>query len=528
MPFWEWSKTAASNATADPTINWAEGQSPSSVNDSARAMMARTAEWRDDISGTLTMGGTSTAYTVTTNEGLQAQPQDGQRLSVRAAAVNGIAATLTADGGNTYPFQNVAGTALTAGLMQSGGVYDISFSLAAGAWLIVGYLGFAFGNVNGPAVSVAGDVAIFADTTGRTLSDGGALGPLALQQSVLAANLAPGAAPGPFIAAQSADNLHLSNDGTNATRDVDISAGRVRNDADTTNLQLAGTMVKRLDSTWAAGGASGSPAGGCDTGAKGNSQTWHAFIIGNLGQAITQYARSGTTVTLTVPAHGLGAGGTVRVIGINVAGSVAGFDGTFPITATGTNTISYTSTVSGTVGTTAAPAIAVVDGIDCVFSQSYSAPTLPSGWTVKQCLGSIITDVSANIIAFNQYGDEFWLTTPPLNVNGTTLTTTASLETLTVPNGVKVQAILNVVGSSGAAADGIYVSSPDATDTIPSFTTAPLMSIGWAIGGATSVGGGNQVRCNTGTGQQVRMRAVASTTLYVSTMGWRDYRRRMF
>ena len=36
-----WSRTAASNATADSSINWAEGQSPSSVNDSARAMMAR-------------------------------------------------------------------------------------------------------------------------------------------------------------------------------------------------------------------------------------------------------------------------------------------------------------------------------------------------------------------------------------------------------------------------------------------------------------------------------------------------------
>ena len=42
MAFWSWSKTAASNATADATINWAEGQSPSSVNDPARA-----AEWRD-------------------------------------------------------------------------------------------------------------------------------------------------------------------------------------------------------------------------------------------------------------------------------------------------------------------------------------------------------------------------------------------------------------------------------------------------------------------------------------------------
>ena len=69
MAFWKWSRTASSNATADSTINWAEGMAPSAVNDSARAMMARLAEWRDDVSGTITTGGTSTAYTVTSNQG---------------------------------------------------------------------------------------------------------------------------------------------------------------------------------------------------------------------------------------------------------------------------------------------------------------------------------------------------------------------------------------------------------------------------------------------------------------------------
>jgi hypothetical protein len=37
---YQWSTTAGTNATADPSINWAEGMSPSSINDSARAMMA--------------------------------------------------------------------------------------------------------------------------------------------------------------------------------------------------------------------------------------------------------------------------------------------------------------------------------------------------------------------------------------------------------------------------------------------------------------------------------------------------------
>ena len=46
-----WSTTAASNANADPAVNWAEGMAPSAVNDSARATMASVAKWRDDLYG---------------------------------------------------------------------------------------------------------------------------------------------------------------------------------------------------------------------------------------------------------------------------------------------------------------------------------------------------------------------------------------------------------------------------------------------------------------------------------------------
>ena len=66
MSFWKWSRTAANNATVDGSINWAEGQAPSTVNDSARAMMAAAAKYRDDISGAIVTAGSSTAYTLST------------------------------------------------------------------------------------------------------------------------------------------------------------------------------------------------------------------------------------------------------------------------------------------------------------------------------------------------------------------------------------------------------------------------------------------------------------------------------
>src|SRR3954453_19412972 len=64
MTLYKWSQTASADATADATINWAEGQVPSSINDSARAMMAATAKYRDDISGVIATGGTGVTYTL--------------------------------------------------------------------------------------------------------------------------------------------------------------------------------------------------------------------------------------------------------------------------------------------------------------------------------------------------------------------------------------------------------------------------------------------------------------------------------
>ncbi len=141
--FWQWSKTSSSNATADPSINWAEGMSPSSVNDSARAMMARAAEYRDDISGLLTTAGSSTAYTVTTNQGLNATPNDGQLLSVTMNATNGANPTLTADGGTAFPIQSAAGVAVPAATLISGSPYTFKFSVANSAWMLRNFYGSA-------------------------------------------------------------------------------------------------------------------------------------------------------------------------------------------------------------------------------------------------------------------------------------------------------------------------------------------------------------------------------------------------
>src|SRR5262245_64516577 len=94
MSFWKWSRTAANNATTDSSINWAEGQAPSTVNDSARAMMAAAAKYRDDIAGAIATGGTSTAYTLTSYQSFDTLAHmDGAMIARAPLAADAIAMT---------------------------------------------------------------------------------------------------------------------------------------------------------------------------------------------------------------------------------------------------------------------------------------------------------------------------------------------------------------------------------------------------------------------------------------------------
>ncbi len=84
MTLYKWSQTASADATADSSINWAEGQAPSSVNDSARAMMAATAKYRDDIAGAIVTTGTGTSYTISSYQGFDTLAHlNGQMIALR-------------------------------------------------------------------------------------------------------------------------------------------------------------------------------------------------------------------------------------------------------------------------------------------------------------------------------------------------------------------------------------------------------------------------------------------------------------
>jgi microcystin-dependent protein len=142
MAFWKWSRTASSNATADGTINWAEGMAPSAVNDSARAMMARLAEWRDDVSGTITTAGTSTAYTVASNQGFDNfADMNGAMIAFVPHTTNGATVTLNVDGLGAKPLRFGPGLELQSGVLIQGTPYVVSYNNSDGAFYLQG--GFA-------------------------------------------------------------------------------------------------------------------------------------------------------------------------------------------------------------------------------------------------------------------------------------------------------------------------------------------------------------------------------------------------
>src|SRR5690242_20453498 len=114
MTLFKWSQTAASNATADSTVNYAEGQAPSSLNDSARAAMAAVAKYRDDMAGSITTGGSSTAYTVTSNQVFDTLAHlHNQVIAFVPHATNGATVTLNVDSLGAKPLRSATGVELT-------------------------------------------------------------------------------------------------------------------------------------------------------------------------------------------------------------------------------------------------------------------------------------------------------------------------------------------------------------------------------------------------------------------------------
>lgn len=128
MAFKDWSTTANSNDTADAAINWQEGQSPSTVNNSSRAMMAALAVWRDLINyGTVsagTVGGSANAITLTCSPTVLARTAGRRYLFKYTSTGTTGGVTLVVD-------------SLTSGAIQYKGSALASGDIATSDWVFV-------------------------------------------------------------------------------------------------------------------------------------------------------------------------------------------------------------------------------------------------------------------------------------------------------------------------------------------------------------------------------------------------------
>lgn len=158
--------------------------------------------------------------------------------------------------------------------------------------------------------------------------------------------------------------------------------------------------------------------------------------------------------------------------------------------------------------------------VDIVCSTSLVAPLLPVGYGQKQYIGSFFTDGSSHIKTFKQTGNTvYWGGSAVNDIAAASLTTSSSLETLSVPVGPKVVPLIRAT----CAGTGVscLLTSPDEPDVAPgttvSFTTDSFSQLDVTTSGIIN---SDVPYLTTNNAAQIRARASGSATLSVATRGW--------
>jgi len=194
----------------------------------------------------------------------------------------------------------------------------------------------------------------------------------------------------------------------------------------------------------------------------------------------------------------------------------------------GNNGMESGTTFGPTGGTSAGPWFHVHEiggagkATDIVISASATSPTMPSGYTLHRRIGSIKSDGSSHIVLFTQSGDEFILSVTVLDVNVTNLGTGTTAETLSVPVGVKVDALFRANVSNASVNVQVLLQGGDETAGAAG-TNGSSLIVPTAGGNAAG-----QFSLRTTTAAKINaVAAAASTTLQIFTYGWIDTRGRL-
>jgi len=159
--------------------------------------------------------------------------------------------------------------------------------------------------------------------------------------------------------------------------------------------------------------------------------------------------------------------------------------------------------------------------IDAGFDTSSTAANIPAGYTAYRRLGSVLTDGSANILAFIQTGNEFQWVTPILDINDANTVTTRVTAAISSPPSFKCLAKINGYWSPNSTDKYYYVCDPDTTDLAPGHSSTPLSS----LGGYAATPSSAQIEVMTNTSSQIAYRTgEASRVFRAATLGYVDRR----
>jgi hypothetical protein len=163
--------------------------------------------------------------------------------------------------------------------------------------------------------------------------------------------------------------------------------------------------------------------------------------------------------------------------------------------------------------------------VDVLTSLSATAPTLPANYTLFRRIGAMRTDVSGNWTKFTQVEDKFLWDVPIASVSAFAATTTQSLQTVSVPLGVSVVALLHFLGTNTAGSGVTYL----VNSGLGSAQAAGVPQGNFTVENpASSVFGACDVQILTNTSGQVGVSASSSVNnqVYLITVGWIDTRGR--
>jgi hypothetical protein len=164
--------------------------------------------------------------------------------------------------------------------------------------------------------------------------------------------------------------------------------------------------------------------------------------------------------------------------------------------------------------------------VDVLYSTSASAPTMPTNYTYKRRIGSIVR-TGAAIKTFIQDGNDFRWKVPIEDINVTNPGTSAVTRTLTLPTGIRVKAFVSLLSyGTGTAAmpQSIFLSDLSLTDSVANIG---ILSVSTYVDTTLLAQLGALVEVYTNTSAQIRSRvqvSTANTGMVIGTQGWEDTR----